>query len=272
MNKIIQGDCVEVMKNTPRWVWDLVVASPPYGTARDYKGYTFDFDKTAEQLFRIIKPGGVVCWVVGDTVKNGAKSGEPYRQALGFMDWGFTLHDTIIMNKSGTSYPSQGRYTGCYEFIHVLSKGKPKTLNIIKDVPKKWAGSWGKTKQRKKDGTLVASTSKNCGAGKSGRAKGDEYGYKARTNIWDVITGKGFAHSDGDLAYQHPATFPTPLAVDLIKSYSDPGDQLADIFVGSGTTCVAARMTGRDCVGIDVSQEYCDLAEERVALAERVPS
>jgi len=270
MNKIICGDCVDIMKTLPDGYIDLTVTSPPYGTkVRKYHGFNFDFEATAQQLYRVMKPGAVLAWVVGDTTVKGDRTGEPYRQALYFKEIGFLLHDTIIINKSGTSYPSKSRYTACYEFAHVLAKGQPKAVNLICDVPRKWQGSWARTRQRKADGTLKDSTAKNCGAGRSGRAKGSEYGMKARTNIWPVITGKGFSHFDGDLFLGHPATFPTPLAIDLIRSFSNEGDLVLDPLNGSGTTCLAAKGLNRDYLGIDVSSDYCDLAERRVALVER---
>jgi len=265
VNRIICGDNVEVMLGMPSVSVDLVLCSPPYDSLRDYTGYTFDFENVAHQLYRVLKSGGVVAWVINDATVNGNRTGTSFKQALRFKEIGFFLHDVIIIEKSGTSFPSQGRYTACYEFMHILSKGKPKTVNLIKDSVKKWAGSWGKTRQRQADGSLRDSTAKNCGAGKSGKDETGAHGFKARTNIWPVITGKGFAHLDGDLAYAHPATFATTLALDVVKSWSNPGDLVMDPCVGSGTTCVAAKMLKRNYLGIDVSPEYCQLAEKRLA-------
>lgn len=266
-NKIICGDNVEILGKLPATCVDLVLCSPPYDDLREYTGYSFDFENVARQLFRVVKPGGVVAWVVNDATIGGNRTGTSFRQALYFKEIGFFLHDVIIIQKSGTSFPSSGRYTACYEFMHILSKGKPKTMNLIKDSVKKWAGSWGKTRQRQADGSLRESTAKNTGAGKSGKDETGKYGYKARTNIWPVITGKGFAHFDGDLAYAHPATFATTLAIDVVRSWSNPGDIVCDPFVGSGTTCVAAKMLGRFYFGVDVSEKYCRLAEKRLAVA-----
>ena len=65
---------------------DLVVTSPPYDNLREYKGYTFDFELVAKELFRVIKKGGVVVWVVNDSVINGGESGTSFKQALYFKD------------------------------------------------------------------------------------------------------------------------------------------------------------------------------------------
>lgn len=64
-NKIIQGDCLEVMKSFEEGCVDLVVTSPPYDNLRSYKGYVFDVEGIAKELYRVVKPGGIVVWVVG---------------------------------------------------------------------------------------------------------------------------------------------------------------------------------------------------------------
>ena len=209
-------------------------------------------------------------WVVNDETKNGGKTGTSFKQALGFMDVGFKLFDTIIYHKTGTAYPTKGRYTQIFEYMFVLSKGKPKTFNPICDVVRLWAGSWGKTTQRQKDGSLKASTSKNCGAGKSGKASEDNpiHGYKQRSNIWRIVNGKKFAHTD-ELAYGHPATFPEALARDHIISWTNPGDLVLDPMNGGGTTCKMAKQEGREYIGIDVSAEYCELARKRLELTSK---
>lgn len=262
INQIIQGNCVAVMCSFPDDVIDLTVTSPPYDNLREYEGYTFNFTAIARELYRVTKPGGVVVWVVGDETKDGGETGTSFEQALGFRDAGFRIFDTMVYEKTGTSYPTQGRYTQVFEYMFVFSKGKPNTFNPIKDVPKLWEGSWGQTTQRKKDGTLKDSTAKSCGKGSSGRATDGRYGYKQRSNIWRIVNGKKFAHTD-ELAYLHPATFPEALAHDHIISWTNPGDLVLDPLCGSGTTCKMARATGRNYIGIDVSEKYCDVARER---------
>ena len=100
---IFCGDCVEYMRDhMADQVVDLTITSPPYGQARDYQGYEFDFEATANELFRVTKDGGVVVWIVGDSVVNGSETGEPFKQALFFKQVGFSLWDTMIYKKSST--------------------------------------------------------------------------------------------------------------------------------------------------------------------------
>lgn len=270
VNQIIQGNCIDVMKAMPDAVIDLSVTSPPYGTkVRKYHGFVFDFEAIAQQLYRVMKPGAVLAWVVGDTTVKGDRTGEPYRQALRFKEIGFLLHDVVVYLKTGTTFPSKHRYTNAWEQIFILSKGKPKTINLIKDIPKRWLGSFSTTTQRQADGSLKKSTAKNCGLGRKGRAVGAEYGYRTRDNIWKYKNGFGFSQPDPDLAKAHPASYPLALACDCIISWSNPDDLILDPMAGSATTCKAAKGLGRDYIGIDVSSEYVKLGEQRVALVTR---
>lgn len=89
--------------------------------------------KTAKELFRVTKPGGVVVWVVNDSCINGSETGTSFRQALIFKKAGWNLFDTMIYKKSNMSFPDNVRYYQNYEYMFVFSKGMPKTFNPIKD-------------------------------------------------------------------------------------------------------------------------------------------
>lgn len=99
LNKIYNSDCVEGLKSLPSESIDLTVTSPPYDDLRKYNGFSWDFENTAKELYRVTKPGGVVVWVVNDGTVNGSETGTSFRQALGFMACGFNLHDTMIYAK-----------------------------------------------------------------------------------------------------------------------------------------------------------------------------
>ena len=99
LNKIIEGDCVEVMKQMPNDFVDLTVTSPPYDDLRDYNGYKFDFQNIARQLYRITKKDGIAVWVVGKKIKNGNIILTSFNQALFFQSIGFKVHDIMIYRK-----------------------------------------------------------------------------------------------------------------------------------------------------------------------------
>ena len=258
-NKIINADSSEYLKKLPAECIDMVITSPPYDNLRDYDGKTrwnFDvFKEIANQICRVLKSGGVCVWVVGDKVENGKKSLTSFRQALYFNEIGMGTYDVIIYEKAGSGPPHPNRYFNSFEYMFVFSKGKPKTINILKDKPNKWAGkeTYGVISRREKDGTLT----------KKERKKINELG--VRTNIWRYANGKGFATQD-DIAYQHPAIFPEKLVEDHILSWSNEGDLILDPFGGSGTTAKVARANKRDWIIIEVSEEYCNIARERLGM------
>ena len=127
MNKVLQGDCLEVMKKLENNSIDLTVTSPPYDNLRNYNGYSWDFEGIARELYRVTKHGGVVVWVIGDRIKDGSETLVPFKHAQFFKEIGFNIHDTMIYQKNVMPFPEQTRYIQCFEYMFVLSKGKPKT-------------------------------------------------------------------------------------------------------------------------------------------------
>ncbi len=255
IDSIYCGNCVDVMDEWDDNIIDMTLTSPPYDNLRDYKGYKFDFEGIANQLFRITKQGGVVVWVINDQFINGGKSGSSFKQALYFIDMGFLLHEEIIYQKNGFSHPSSNRYHQVWEHMFIFSKGKPKTFNGIKDRKNKYAGqtSWGKNTFRQKDGTLIERQRKTI----------SEYGL--RYNIWKYNTGGCGQSSTSKIAKKHPATFPDRLAEDHVISWSNLGDLVLDPMCGSSTVGVACKKLGRCYIGIDISPEYIQLSKQRLA-------
>lgn len=256
VDAIICGDNARVLTGFPDACIDLTVTSPPYDNLRTYNGYSWDFEEVARQLYRVTKSGGVVVWVVGDETQDGSETGVSYRHALKFIECGFRLHDTMIYAKNGPAHPDATRYAQVFEFMFVLSKGRPAAIHLLADRKNKWAGAsnFGIRTNRGADGKIGGST-------REGRTV-KQYG--TRWNIWEINNGYGYS-ADEDFAYQHPAIFPEALARDHILSWSNPGDLVLDPFVGSGTTCKMAKELGRHWIGVDISEEYCRLAERRVA-------
>jgi site-specific DNA-methyltransferase (adenine-specific) len=253
MNDLICGDNIEILKGLDDNCIDLTVTSPPYDGLRDYNGYSFDFEGVAQQLLRVTKEGGVIVWVVGDAVVKGSETGTSFRQALHFKEIGLRLHDTMIFHKNSITLPNPNRYFQVFEYMFVLSKGKPKTYNIIKDRKNNTVGDNRPRHFRdKKTGLMVYRKDRNI-VGEYGR----------RLNIWKYDVG-GNKSSKDKISFQHPATFPEKLAVDHIISWSNEGDIVLDPFVGSGTTCKMSKQLNRNYIGIDISQEYIDIAKQRL--------
>ena len=142
---LLQGDCLELMKDIPDESVDLTVTSPPYDNLRSYNGnisqWSFEkFQVIAKELYRVTKQGRVVVWVVGDATIKGSETGTSFRQALFFMGCGFRLHDTMIFSKRNPIPLTHNRYEQYFEYMFVFSKGKPKVFNPIM-IPCETAGS-----------------------------------------------------------------------------------------------------------------------------------
>lgn len=252
-NVIHRGECAEIMtQHLPDNSINLTVTSPPYDDLREYNGYVFDFRPIANQLYRVTKPGGVVVWVVSDGVYDGSESLSSAKQKIYFVEQcGFKLWQTVIWNKPGTHPNAQGRYPKMHEYCFVFSKGPAETFNPVLKRNKK-VGTRNNNIKRQRNGKVEVYGNHVVG----------EYGL--RTTVWDYAVGWMNSAKD-KFAYDHPAIFPEGLARDHITSWSNPNDVVLDPMCGSGTTLKMAIETGRQYIGIDISQEYCELAAKRVA-------
>jgi len=251
LDEIYCVDCVEGMKKLPDNCVDLVVTSPPYDNLRDYKGYVFRFEEIAQGLFRVIKSGGVVIWVVGDKIKNGNRSLTSFRQALYFQEIGFNVHDIMIYRKKNTPFMRSNAYTNCFEFMFVFSKGTPNTFNPLK------------TSTARNGMEKLVSNKKTDGINRKVWAELKKE--KTLTNIWDYAVGLGGSSND-KFAFKHTAIFPEKLAQDHILSWTNESDLVLDPMCGSGTTCKIAKLHNRRYIGMDISESYCAISEKRLGL------
>ena len=249
------GDCLGLMKDIPDNSIDLTVTSPPYDNLRTYNGnieqWCFEkFQDIAKELFRITKDGGVVVWIVGDATVDGSETGTSFRQALYFKEIGFNLHDTMIWRKTNPMPKVKTkRYFDVFEYMFVFSKGAPKTFNpIMVDC--------------KCGGKLYNSTCKNIG-GENGRTRKafilNTQRYK--DNIWDISVAQNKT--------AHTAVFPEKLVEDHILTWSNSGDIVLDPFMGSGTTGVACVNTNRNFIGIELDENYFNIAKNRIEEAQK---
>ena len=254
-NNILCGNCVETLKNIPDESIDLVVTSPPYDKLRTYKGYEFDFEGIAKQLLRVVKKGGVVVWVVGDATVKGSETGTSFKQALHFKDIGFNLHDTMIYHKDNpVPVGGNNRYYQAFEYMFILSKGKPKTFNPI-IVPRR-------NKHNDKRTVRYRAVTRNADGSFVKKVVPIKENVK-KQNLWTYVVSGGASTKD-KVAHKHPAIFPEKLAEDHILSWSNEGDVVLDPMCGSGTTLKMAAENNRNYIGIDISEEYCAIARERI--------
>ena len=224
---------------------DLTITSPPYDSLRVYNGYSFNFESTSKELYRITKQGGVLVWIVGDATEKGSETGTSFKQALGLKEAGFNLHDTMIWRKTNPMPKVKTkRYFDVFEYMFVLSKGQPKTFNPL-------------MQPTKLGGQVYNSTVKNITKGKERSKKTFVLNMERyKDNIWDCAIAQNKT--------EHPAVFPESLVSDHIISWSNEGDIVYDPFIGSGTTAIAAKKLNRNYIGSEISSEYCAMAVGRL--------
>ena len=254
MMKLMQGDCLELMKSIPDGSVDLTVTSPPYDNLRTYNGNNEQWGEhvwkgVIQELHRVTADGGVVVWVVADATIKGSETGTSFRQALWAMGCGFNLHDTMIYEKAQAFGGSKYAYYTSFEYMFVLSKGGLNTFNPLMDRENVRGGKTESTAKAgmRVDGSIPERHEKT--APLTGKRK----------NIWRYGVGGGKTG--------HPAVFPERLAQDHIISWSNEGDTILDPFMGSGTTGVAAKNLNRNFIGIELDPDYFAIAKRRTAEA-----
>jgi len=252
INKTYNENCLDTMARMEDNFIDLTVTSPPYDDLRTYNGYSFDFESVAKELYRVTKNGGIVVWVVGDKTHKGSESGTSFKQALYFIECGFKLYDTMIYAKTNYIPLTHKRYEQQFEYMFILSKGKPNTFNPI-------------MKLNKQVGAIKGGTFNQDGGNRLGKRHKDKGVAKEsiKPNIWFYNVGMNNSSKD-KIAFKHRAIFPEQLANDHIISWSNENDIVYDPFMGSGTTAKASKVSNRKYIGSEISKEYCNIIEQRL--------
>lgn len=249
--RLYNVNCLEYLQTVPNDSIQFVLTSPPYDNIRNYKGFSFPFERIAQELWRTLKPGGVIAWNVADGTVDGSETGTSMRQALYFMELQFRLHDTMIYLKKNPipANSNNKRYHQAWEYIFILSKGTPTTFNPITEKAKySHVVNRGRFRGVNNDADYTV-------------MKRNEY--TRRRNVFEYSIGGGHTTTD-KIAYKHPALMPEQLAQDMISTWTNPGDEVFDPFSGAGTTAKMCRFLNRKFVGTEISTEYCDIAQTRL--------
>lgn len=256
--EIVHGDARAVLPDYADTA-HAVITSPPYDDLRPYGGVEWNWDAfcaIAQGCAGALVPGGVICWVVGDAVRDGSETLTSFKQAAYFKDaLGLRVHETLIFDSDYALAFGQTRHAGRLQYIFVLSKGAPKWVDPLR-IPsanagrrKHWMhfGRQGDAKQVEKQTRATVSDTRKHG------------------KIWQHLAGYRHAAPDFTAAHDHPAIFPLQLARNLIRVYSQHNQFVIDPFSGSGTTMRAAKDLGRHGIGIEINAEYVALSERRLA-------
>ena len=248
LNKIYNENCLQTMAKMSDECIDFMITSPPYDDIRNYNGYTFEFEKIALELERVLKIGGVIIWVIGDKTENGSESLTSFEQALFFKKIGLRIHDTMIYYKNNPMPQTGNRYHQHFEYMFAISKGKPKTFNAITE-PTKYRGL-ANMKNRGQNGSLNYEKIERTTEKKVG-------------NVFFYSIGGGISTKD-KIAFKHPAIFPEKLVIDQIKTWTNEKDLVYDPFMGSGTTGKVSLLLNRNWIGSEISKEYVEIAKKRI--------
>ncbi len=254
LNKIICGDAVTVMRQIPPESVDIIITSPPYDEIRTYNGYNkFNLHNTGKEIFRVLKNGGIAVMVIQDQTKNFGKTLTSFKTIIDWCDnIGFKLFECLIYRKYGAEGAWWNkRFRVDHEYLPIFLKGeRPQYFNKEPlKIPSKHGGktmTGGGT--RLTNGVRIPTRPITINP------------MKCRGTVWEYLTA-----GDGSrLKHLHPATFPNQLPYDFITCFCPEGGIVLDPFIGSGTTAVAAKNLKRQFIGIDICQDYCDIAEKRL--------
>ena len=253
LNEFYVGDSNDLLKQLPDNSIDFMITSPPYDNLRDYKGFTVDLSKIGIELFRVMKEGSIAAVVIQDQTKNFGKTLTSFKLAI---DWcenaGFKLFECLIYKKFGAEGAWWNkRFRVDHEYMMVFLKGD-KPFYFDKEPLKIPSKHGGKTMKgagtRLTNGTRIDTRHITINP------------MKCRGTVWEYLTA-----GDGTrLKHKHPATYPDKLPYDFIQCFCPENGTVLDIFMGSGTTALAAKSLNRNFLGFDISQEYVDLAKQRI--------
>jgi len=242
--KLLQGDCLELMKDIPDNSIDLIVTSPPYFNAKKYsqydnvESYMNTMRKIFQKAYNIIKESRMVIINISPIlIPRQIRSMQSYRIPLPYYfvpmmeKIGFEFLEDIIWVKPDGAVPN--RNGGFFRHRKPLAY-KP---NIVTEYILVF---------KKPSNRLLDKFIEN-------RSLVDD-GYE-RTNVWEF---------NPETKSTHPAPFPIKLPKKCIEYYSYEGDVVLDIFMGSGTTGVACKNLNRDFIGMELDENYFKIAKERI--------
>ena len=267
LNKIICGDCVNVMKKLPHNCVDLVVTSPPYADNRKntYGGISPDkyvewFLPISVEILRVLKDAGTFILNIKEKVVDGERSTYVLELILEMRKQGWLWTEEFIWHKKNC-FPGKwsNRFRDSWE--RCLQFNKSKNFAMYQDAVKVPIGSWAKSRLKNLSETdLTRDNAKN------------NSGFGKKVANWinkDTVYPTNVLYLPTECSNKnHSAAFPEELPSWFIKLFTKENDVVLDPFIGSGTTAVAAKKLGRNYIGINIMQEYCDLSERNLKKAE----
>ena len=268
-SQIIAGDCAEVLSNYQDNFFDLIVTSPPYADSRKatYGGirpeeYVEWFLPKSEQFLRVLKPTGTFILNIKEKVTQGERNTYVIELILALRRQGWLWTEEFIWHKRNC-HPGKwpNRFRDAWE--RCLQFNKDRKFNMYQESVMVPMGAWARTRLKRlgKNDVIRFDSQVGSGFGKNiANWVGREKAYPS--NVLHLAT-----ETDNR---SHSATFPRALPEWFIKLFTQENDWVLDPFVGSGTTCEVAQRLHRNSVGIDIHQQYVELAQEKVKPLQRL--
>jgi site-specific DNA-methyltransferase (adenine-specific) len=242
---LYNDDCFNVLKTLPDESVDLVLTDPPYGTTAIEWDSVLDFDKMWVELERITKPKSNIILFAS----------QPFSSLLitSKLDW-FRYELIWNKNKCGSPGLAKKRPQKVHENILIFSKESGCIYNPIMEKGEPW-----KRESKNPEGYGTGVNTHKYGFGKNKFMGGENKG---------IRYPKSILHASRNFSAQqtvHPTQKPTNVLNWLIMTYSNEGDVVLDFTMGSGSTGVSAKLTGRKFIGIEKEKEYFDISEKRIS-------
>lgn len=267
-NEIIVGDCEHVLRRMDDDSVDLIFTSPPYADQRrsTYGGipparYVEWFLPKAEQFQRVLKPTGTFVLNIKERVVNGERHTYVIELILRMREQGWLWTEEFIWHKKN-SYPGKwpNRFRDGWE--RLLQFNKHPAFHMYQDAVMVPVGDWAQDRLSKLSETDRVRDESRV-----------ESGFGKNVSNWlgrDMVCPNNVIHMATECSNRaHSAAFPIELPTWFIKLFTREGDLVLDPFLGSGTTAEAAKQLSRNYLGIDISEEYCRIAQERVGQLQR---
>lgn len=262
-NQILLGDCFDVLQSVPDHSVDLIVTSPPYADQRTktYGGihpdkYVDWWLPRSEQFLRVLKPSGSFILNIKERVVNGERHTYVLELVIAMRKQGWLWTEEYMWHKKN-SHPGKwpNRFRDNWE--HLFHFTKMKEFKMFQDAVMIPIGDWAESRLKS-----LSETDKRRDNSKVGS------GFGKNVSNWvgrDKVYPNNVLHMATECYNQgHSASFPVALPEWFIRLFTEEGDLVLDPFSGSGTTCFAAKKLQRNWLGIDASEEYVNLAIDRL--------
>lgn len=258
-HNVINGDCLNVLKEIEDGKFDLIITSPPYNVGKSYETktsiekYLETQEEIINELVRTLSDKGSLCWQVGNYINKGEVFPLDIYYYQIFKRHGLKLRNRIIWH-FGHGLHASNRFSGRYETILWFSKTDEYIFNLDNvRVPAKYPGKLHFKGEKK------------------GLPSGNPLG-KNPSDIWEIVAKDWETamwnipnvKSNHPEKTKHPCQFPIELVERCILALTNEESWVLDPYAGVGSTVIASIKNNRNVIGIEKEKEYCDIAKQRI--------